>query len=128
MERIDFVGAAIFIPTFPASIGLNIDPALLIDPATVGLGLLFAAFVVVGKTTAAAVAARESSDSPTGAGSDALLSFGQAASTLAIAQVGLSLGMFEQIVVNVAVIAIVVTALITSYGTRFFANRVPLCP
>ena len=125
MERIDFVGAAIFIPTFLVSIGLNIDPALLIDPATVGLGLLFAAFVVVGKTTAAAVVSRIFGFSNSELGLMSSLSFGQAASTLAIAQVGLSLGMFEQIVVNAAVIAIVVTALITSYGTRFFANRVP---
>ncbi len=42
------------------------------------------------------------------------LSFGQAASTLAIGQVGLSLGMFEQNVVNAAVLAIVITAFITS--------------
>ena len=53
------------------------------------------------------------------------LSFGQAASTLAIAQVGLTLGMFEQNVVNSAVLAIVITAFITSYATRFFASRVP---
>ena len=53
------------------------------------------------------------------------LSFGQAASTLAIAQVGLTLGMFEQNVVNAAVLAIVITAFITSYATRFFASRVP---
>ena len=97
----------------------------MIDPATVGLGLLYAAFVVVGKTTAAAIIARESSDSRTRSWVVmSSLSFGQAASTLAIAQVGLSLGMFEQIVVNTAVITIVVTALITSYGTRFFANGV----
>ncbi len=125
MERIEFVGAAIFIPTFLVSIGLNIDPGLLIDPATVGLGLLFTGFVVVGKTTAAAITARIFGFSAAELGLMSSLSFGQAASTLAIAQVGLSLGMFEQIVVNAAVIAIVVTALITSYGTRFYANRVP---
>jgi hypothetical protein len=33
--------------------------------------------------------------------------------------------MFEQIVVNASVIAIVITALLTSYGTRYFASRVP---
>jgi hypothetical protein len=39
--------------------------------------------------------------------------------------VGLTLGMFEQNVVNSAVLAIVITAFITSYATRFFASRVP---
>lgn len=125
MERIEFVGAAIFIPTFLVSIGLNIDPGLLIDPATVGLGLLFTAFVVVGKATAAAATARLFGFSFAEFGVMSSLSFGQAASTLAIAQVGLSLGMFDQIVVNAAVIAIVLTALITSYGTQYFARRVP---
>ena len=125
MERIEFVGAAIFVPTFLVSIGLNIDPTLLVDPATLGLGLLFTGFVVVGKASAAAITSRIFGFSGAEFGLMSSLSFGQAASTLAIAQVGLSLGMFEQIVVNAAVIAIVVTALITSYGTRFFADRVP---
>ncbi len=124
MERIEFVGAAIFIPIFLVSIGLNIDPSLLIDPTTLGLGLLFTGFVVVGKAGAAAITCRMFRFSFAEFGVMSSLSFGQAASTLAIAQVGLSLGMFEQIVVNASVIAIVVTALITSYGTRFFADRV----
>ena len=125
MERLEFVGAAIFVPTFLVSIGLNIDPALLIDPDTVVLGLIFTTFVVVGKTTAAFLTAWFFKFSLAETGVMASLSFGQAASTLAIAQVGLSLGMFEQIVVNASVIAIVITALLTSYGTRYFASRVP---
>ena len=54
------------------------------------------------------------------------LSFGQAASTLAIAEVGSGLGMFGQDVVNAAVVAIVITAFITSYATRYFAARIPV--
>ncbi len=125
MERIEFVGAAIFVPTFLVSIGLNIDPSLLVDPTTLGLGLLFTGFVVVGKAGAAAITCRVFRFTFAEFGVMSSLSFGQAASTLAIAQVGLSLGMFGQTVVNASVIAIVVTALITSYGTRFFADRVP---
>jgi Kef-type K+ transport system membrane component KefB len=125
MERVDFVGSAIFVPAFLVSIGLNIDPALLIDPDTLLLGVLFTGFVIVGKTIAALVTARIFKFSMSEVGLMSSLSFGQAASTLAIAQVGLSLGMFDQIVVNAAVLAIVMTALITSYGTRFFLRRVP---
>ncbi len=125
MERLEFVGAAIFVPTFLVSIGLNIDPALLVDRDTLLLGLIFTMFVVVGKTAAALVTSRIFRFSFAETGLMSSLSFGQAASTLAIAQVGLSLGMFEQIVVNASVIAIVVTALLTSYGTRYFAGRVP---
>ena len=122
MERLDFVGTTLFIPVFLISIGLNIDPAVLIDPQTIGLGLLFTSFVLVGKTTAALLAGRIFRLSRDEVGLMASLSFGQAASTLAIAQVGLSLGMFEQNVVNSAVLAIVITAFITSYATRFFAR------
>ena len=125
MERLDFVGTSLFIPVFLISIGLNIDPAVFIDPDTIGLGLLFTGFVLVGKTTAALIAGRIFGLTGNEVGLMSSLSFGQAASTLAIAQVGLSLGMFEQNVVNSAVLAIVITAFITSYATRFFASRVP---
>ena len=125
MERLEFVGAAIFVPTFLVSIGLNIDPALLVDRDTLVLGLVFTGFVVAGKTAAALLTSWIFQFSIAETGLMASLSFGQAASTLAIAQVGLSLGMFEQIVVNASVIAIVITALLTSYGTRYFAGRVP---
>lgn len=125
MERLDFVGTSLFIPVFLISIGLNIDPAVLIEPETIGLGLLFTGFVIVGKTTAALISGKIFGLSGDEVGLISSLSFGQAASTLAIGQVGLTLGMFEQNVVNAAVLAIVITAFITSYATRFFASRVP---
>ena len=125
MDRLDFVGAAIFVPAFIVSIGLNIDPAVLFDVETLFLGALFTVFVVVGKTAAAVMTGLAFRFSWDEIGIMSSLSFGQAASTLAIAQVGLSLGMFDQLVVNAAVLAIVATALITSFGTRFFIERVP---
>ncbi|MGI9666204.1 MAG: cation:proton antiporter, partial [Acidimicrobiia bacterium] len=125
MQRLDFVGSAIFVPAFLVSIGLNINPALLFDIDTIVLALWFTGFVVVGKTTAAVLTGLIFKLSWNEVGLMASLSFGQAASTLAIAQVGFSLGMFSQEVVNAAVLAIVSTALITSYGTRFFIKKVP---
>ncbi len=128
MDRLDFVGSTVFVPAFLVSIGLNIDPALLFDRDTIVLGLLFTAFVVAGKSAAAIVTGVLFRFSWSEVGLMSSLSFGQAASTLAIAQVGLTLGFFDQIVVNAAVLAIVATALITSYGTRMFIERVPLPP
>ena len=49
------MGSAIFIPAFLVSIGLNIDPGVLFDVDTLVLGLVFTAFVVVGKTVAAVI-------------------------------------------------------------------------
>ena len=128
MDRLDFVGSTVFVPAFLVSIGLNIDPALLFDRDTIVLGLLFTAFVVAGKSAAAVVTGVLFRFTWSEVGLMSSLSFGQAASTLAIAQVGLTLGFFDQIVVNAAVLAIVATALITSYGTRMFIERVPLPP
>jgi Kef-type K+ transport system membrane component KefB len=128
MDRLDFVGATIFVPAFLVSVGLSIDPSAFLELDTVGLGILFTGFVVVGKTGAALFAAAISGYSRDEIGLMSSLSFGQAASTLAIAQVGLSLGLFDQQVVNASVIAIVLTALLTSYGTRFFLRRAPAPP
>lgn len=125
MERLDFVGTTLFVPVFLISIGLQIDPAVLVDPSTIGLGVLFTAFVIVGKSLAAVITGRVKRLSRDEVGLMSSLSFGQAASTLAIAEVGSGLGMFDQDVVNAAVMAIVITAFITSYATRFFASRVP---
>jgi len=125
MHQIDFVGNAIFIPAFMVSIGLSINPALLFDIETLALALLFTGFVIAGKSTAAIITGKYFKFSWNEIGLMSSLSFGQAASTLAIAQVGVHLGLFGQEIVNAAVLAIVATALITSYGTRFFIRRVP---
>lgn len=124
MERLDFAGTTLFVPVFLVSIGLTIDPALLFDLETIAVGLLFTGFVIVGKSAAAIITGVISKLSLNEIGMMSSLSFGQAASTLAIAEVGASLGMFGQDVVNAAVLAIVITAFITSIGTRFFALRV----
>ncbi|MEM9748015.1 MAG: cation:proton antiporter, partial [Actinomycetota bacterium] len=88
MERLDFTGTTIFVPVFLVSIGLSIDPALLIDPETIQLGLLFTAFVVVGKSAAAIITGLINRLDLNEIGIMSSLSFGQAASTLAIAEVG----------------------------------------
>ena len=125
MDRLDFVGSAIFIPAFLVSIGLTIDPVAFFDLDTLWLGLLFTGLVVVGKTVAVGIAGRVFRFTFNEIGLMSALSYGQAASTLAIAQVGLQLGLFEQNVVNGAVLAIVLTALLTSFGTQVFIKRVP---
>ena len=85
MERIDFVGSAIFIPAFLVSIGIVIDPRVLVDLDTIRLALVFTGFVVVGKTIAASITGVVFKLSLPEVGLMSSLSFGQAASTLAIA-------------------------------------------
>lgn len=125
MDRLDFVGSTLFVPAFLVSIGLKIDPVAFFDLETLQLGLVFTGLVVVGKTIAVAIGGAAFRLSLDEIGLMSALSYGQAASTLAIAQVGLQLGLFDQAVVNGAVVAIVLTALLTSYGTQLFIRRVP---
>ena len=124
MDRTEFFGGALFVPAFLISIGLSIDPSALFDLETIGLGLVFTSLVVVGKSGASAIVSRVYKFSFAEFGIMSSLSFGQAASTLAIAQVGITLGLLDQQVVNAAVLTIVATAFLTSYGSQFFAARI----
>jgi len=124
MHRIEFVGGAIFVPAFLVSIGLAIDPRAMFDVDTVILAVAFTLLVVVGKGIAAGINALVFKLSLMELGLMTSLSVGQAASTLAIAQVGFSLGLFDVEVVNASILAVAATAFITSYGTRFFVQKV----
>jgi len=128
MERLDFVGGAIFVPAFLVSIGLAIDPRALFQLDTIILAVFFTGLVVVGKSMAAGITGGIFKLSLSEIALMASLSVGQAASTLAIAQVGVSLDLFGQNVVNAAILTVVLTAFITSYGTRFFSRRVERPP
>ena len=128
MDRLDFVGGAFFIPAFLVSIGLAIDPRALVQLDTIVLALAFTGLVVVGKSLAAGITGGIFKLSFNEIALMASLSTGQAASTLAIAQIGVSLDLFGQDVVNAAILTVVVTAFITSYGTRFFSQKVERPP
>ncbi|MFV1999444.1 MAG: cation:proton antiporter [Acidimicrobiia bacterium] len=128
MDRLDFVGGAIFVPAFLVSIGLAIDPAAIFDVETIVLAVFFTLLVVVGKTLAAVIDGAIFRLAFMDIGLMASLSTGQAASTLAIAQVGASLNLLSQEVVNASILTVVLTAFITSFGTRFFASRVERPP
>src|SRR4051795_11797224 len=54
MERIEFFGSALLIPIFLVSVGTIVDPAVIVDPATLGLAGLFVVACMVGKYLAAA--------------------------------------------------------------------------
>lgn len=123
MERIEFFGAALFVPAFLISVGMSIDPAALTEPSTLVLALVFVSLVLVGKVAAAVISGKVFGFSWAEIGMMSSLTIGQAAATLAIAQVGVNNGIFAQEVMNAAVLAVVITVIITSLGARFFARR-----
>lgn len=124
MERIEFFGGALFVPAFLISVGLSIDPASMFQLSTVVLALVFITVVVITKTAAAFLSGRIFGFSVAESGLMASLTIGQAAATLAIARVGVEVGMFSQQVLNAAVLTLVIAVPVTSLGARAFARRI----
>lgn len=128
MNRVDFVGTSVFVPAFLVAIGLRIDPMALLDPKTILMGFAFMVIVIIGKGVAVFAATLFFKYSAAERGLIGSLSIGQAASTLAVGQIGLELGLFEQSVVNASILTIVLAALLTSFGTQHFIRKMPAVP
>src|SRR5205823_14256384 len=56
MERIEFFGGAVFVPIFLVSVGLIIDPSVMIKPETLRLAAIFIGACFAGKLLAAGLA------------------------------------------------------------------------
>ncbi|MFN8127063.1 MAG: cation:proton antiporter [Candidatus Nanopelagicales bacterium] len=124
MDVTEFVGNSLFIPFFLISIGLLIEPSVMFQPATLAVAAAFAAAVIAGKGLAAVIAGRWSGFSGSEIGLMFSLTLPQAAATLAAASVGFSLGLFDDVVLNAVLVVVMVSLLISSATTQFFAQRV----
>jgi Kef-type K+ transport system membrane component KefB/mannitol/fructose-specific phosphotransferase system IIA component (Ntr-type) len=127
MNRVRFVGNALFIPFFLLSVGMLVDPAVLAGSAEVWI--LAAALIVlvhVGKLAAAFIAYRAFGYSR----DEGVLMFGlsvpQAAATLAVTFVGLEIGLFTEAVVNAVIVMILVTGLVGPSLVERFGRRIAL--
>ncbi|TMW72943.1 cation:proton antiporter [Alteribacter natronophilus] len=124
MNRIKFVGNALFIPFFLLSVGMLMDFRVLIEnPSSLVLAGAVVAFVNAGKWLAAAAAARLYSYSA----SEREVMFGltipQAAATLAATLVGYDLGLFDVAVVNGVILMILVTCITGPLVTEHFGRK-----
>ena len=119
MERIEFFGAALFIPAFLVSVGFLVDPAVLTQASTWILAAAFVFSVTLGKGGAALVIARLRGFSGPQTQMVFALSYAQAAATLAATTVGAEIGLFGQDVVNAVVVVIVVSL----FGSSVIAAR-----
>lgn len=124
MEVTEFVGNSLFIPFFLISIGLLIEPSLIFQPRTLQIAAAFAAAVILGKALAAVAAARFSRFTWSEAGLMFSLTLPQAAATLAAAAVGLAIGLFDDVVLNAVLVVVLLSLLVSSAATQFFAGRV----
>jgi Kef-type K+ transport system membrane component KefB len=119
MDRISFFGGAVFIPVFLVSVGLILNPAVMVQAETLKLAGLFIAACLGGKLLAAVVSARLLGFSRPQAGLLFSLSAAQAAATLAATVVGFQLGLFDSSVVNAVLVLIFASVLAsTVVGAR----------
>jgi len=125
MERIDFVGATIFIPIFLLATGMLVDLQVLTDPRTLLVGASFAGVAIVAKLAAAMLAGRLFGYSRDEIGAMFALSSAQAAATLAAIIVGLEVGLIDQDTVNAVILVILVTCVLASVTAGRYASRLP---
>jgi Kef-type K+ transport system membrane component KefB len=119
MDRIEFFGGAVFIPVFLVSVGLILNPGVMVRGETLGLAGLFIVACLGGKALAAAISARLFKFSRAQAGLLFSLSAAQAAATLAATVIGFQLGLFSTAVVNAVLVLILVSVLASTFvGTR----------
>ncbi len=124
MDRIEFFGGAVFIPVFLVSVGLILNPGVMVKGETLALAGLFILACLGGKALAAAICARLFGFSRAQGGLLFSLSAAQAAATLAGTVIGFQLGLFSSAVVNAVLVVIFVSVLVsTMVGTRA-ADRV----
>jgi Kef-type K+ transport system membrane component KefB len=114
MERTEFVGSAVFVPIFLVSVGLIVQPSVLLEPRTLLLAAVFTVAVLGGKLIAAWIAGRMFRFGAAEIGVMFGLSSAQAAATLAATVIGFDIHLYGQDVVNAVVLVIVISLVVTS--------------
>lgn len=119
MERIDFFGGAVFIPVFLVSVGLILDPAVMVQPETLGIAGMLTVACLGGKGIAALLSRPLLGFARGEVALAFALSTPQAAATLATVMVGLQIGLFSTTVVNATLVLILVSVIVsTTVATR----------
>lgn len=125
MSRIHFMGEALFIPMFLVSVGMLVDARVLAGDAR---ALTVAGFMVVAVIATKLVAADATRRLLGYTREQGLLIFGlsvnQAAATLAAVFVGYRIGLFDEAVLNGAVLMILASCLIGPWATERYGRLV----
>lgn len=124
MNKIQFVGNALFIPFFLISVGMLVDVSVLTSFEVWYTALLFTAMVVVGKGVAALMSRFIFKLSYPEGMTIIGLSVPQAAATLAVTLIGFDVGLFNELAVNAVVIMILITCLIGPYLVEKFGRQI----
>jgi len=127
MNRLEFVGNALFIPFFLISVGMIVDVRVLAKGTTaLWVAAVLTVVALLGKWLAALLAQLVFRFS----GPQRQLIFGlsssHAAATLAIILVGFKAGIIDENILNGTIILILVTCLVASFATEAAAKRIVL--
>jgi Kef-type K+ transport system membrane component KefB len=127
--QVGFFGSNLLTPVFMISVGMLVDPGLLVsDAETLVRAAGFTVAVVVGKFTASVVTGRVYGWRRAEIGALFSLSVAQAAATLAAVFVGYEIGLLDESSVNAVIIVILVTCLLSSVVGNAVASRLPPPP
>lgn len=127
MGRVEFAGNWFFIPVFMISVGMLVNPrVLLTDPETWKVSLAMVVTVVVTKYLAAWLTGRILGYSVVETRVIFGLSVNQAAATLAAVVVGVDIGIFGEAVLNGAIMMILVTCVLGPWVTQRYGRELAL--
>lgn len=125
MNRLEFVGQVLFIPFFLISVGMLVNLRALFSSLDVWIVAVFMVGVaIIGKYVAARIYAKIAGLSKDEGGLIFGLSVNQAAATLAAVIVGLRIGIFNDAVLNGAIIMILVTCVVGPMFTERYGRKV----
>ena len=125
MERVEFFGAAVFIPIFLVSIGLLLDPSVMFTGHTLGLAALLIVAALGGKAIACWLAGPLMHFDWPQRAAMYVLTIPQAAATLAVSLIGFEIGVFGTSLVNAVLVLIVVSILAAAMLSQKVVKWVP---
>ena len=119
MNRVEFVGNAVFIPFFLISVGMLIDfRAFVSDWASIKAAVVITGAVIAAKYLAALAAQKAFGYVKPERQIIFGLTLGQAAATLAVVLIGYNLGLLSDAILNGAIIKVLVTCTIASFQAQ----------
>ena len=117
-----------FIPVFLVSVGLLLNPSVMIQPSTLGLAALFILASTGGKLIGSWLARPLLGATPAESWLMWALTTPQAAATLAATTVGFEIGLFDESVVNAVLVLILASMIVSTLVAERTVGRVELPP
>jgi Kef-type K+ transport system membrane component KefB len=125
MERVEFFGAAVFVPVFLVSIGLLLDPSVMFTGETLRLAAWICLVALGGKAIACWLAGWLLKFSRPERVAMFALTAPQAAATLAVTLIGFEIGLFGTSVVNAVLVLILVSIVLSALLAERVVGWVP---